>query len=141
MLACATMRAAIRPSRRPTSAVLAALLLLQAVLTAWHGAAIAGSRLGGVAGMGSIVICTAHGSVRVAAEGELLPVDPAQDPSGQSIKCPLCLALSADVWAPPVAATPVFLSFRGAVVVPPSEHVVAHAPRAPPHQRGPPSHA
>lgn len=126
---------------RPLSALAAVLLLVQGLLVAWHGAAMAGGRLGGVAADGSIVICTAHGAMRVTAAGDPLPADPAQEPSGASIKCPLCLALSADLWSPPATTAPVVIPFRHAVAAPLRQHVVAHAPRAPPQQRGPPSHA
>lgn len=133
------MRFIRRTSQRPLSALVAVLLVMQAVLGAWHGAAMAAAVIGGDRADGTIVICTAHGSMRVTAEGDLLPADPAHDPSGTTIKCPLCLALSADHWAPPSLAAPVPIAFRHAVAVPLQKHVVAHAPRAPPQQRGPPS--
>ncbi|MEQ1711289.1 MAG: DUF2946 family protein [Hyphomicrobium sp.] len=133
------MRIVSRTSQRPLSALVAVLLVLQAVLGAWHGAAMAAAVIGGDRANGTIVICTAHGAMRLTAAGDLLPADPAEEPSGTTIKCPLCLALSTDFWMPPSLAAPVAIAFRHAVIVPVREHVVAHAPRAPPQQRGPPS--
>ncbi len=125
--------------KRFQSALLAVLLVVQAVLAAWHGAAMAKSRLSGVSADGSIVICTAHGSMRVMVDGALVPVDPAGDPGQATIKCPLCLALSADVWVAPLSI-PLSSEFGArATGVPHEIHLVAHAPRAPPQQRGPPS--
>ena len=138
------MRSVIRTSKRPLSALAAALLVVQAVLAAWHGAAMAASRLGGTSADRSIVICTAHGTMRVSVDGVLAPVDPSQETGDRSspdrqLKCPLCLALAADTWIAPAATAFILLNSASAVIVPETQRPLAHAPRGPPRQRGPPT--
>ena len=133
---------ATRSLRRPVYALAALLLAAQAMLTAWHGAALSALKFDAASATKSVVICTAHGSVRVALDENGEPRDPTPNRGGGEVKCSLCLALAAVAWAP---------LDDGLQVSPPDASVVAFlpwansptgpAPWSLPRQRGPPHHA
>jgi hypothetical protein len=137
------MRSVLRNAQRSLSIAVAVLVAVQAMLVAWHGAMLSSTRLAaslaGPDAAGTVVICTAHGFVRVAADADGMPLQGSGDPAGPAVKCPLCLALSADVWAPPIVSV-LAASAERVSILPTARRVhVAHAPRGPPRQRGPPS--
>lgn len=128
--------------RRPLHAFAAMLLAAQALLTAWHGAALSALNIDAASATETVVICTAHGFVRVALDENGEPHDPTPNRGGGEIKCSLCLALAAVAWAPLT---------DGLQISPPGASIVAFqpwanspselAPRSFPRQRGPPLHA
>lgn len=132
------MLPATKAIRRPAHALAAVLLAVQALLTAWHGAALSALRIDAAE---TIVICTAHGFKRVALDENGEPRDPSPDRRGGQLKCSLCLALAADVFTPADGLEISLTQTSATAFLPWANSPSVRAPWSYPRQRGPPLHA